>query len=64
MCYDVSLTHRIDMDKAQKRLVELREADPIGYMKSPEYKELLHTISAAGHHIKEYDRKIAMGIKF
>lgn len=64
MCYDVSATHRNKVRENNVRMKQIENQKPKDFFNDPEWKELSQDNSWRNHIIKDYDRKIRMGIKF
>lgn len=64
MCYDVSAKWRGEKSENEIRMKEIQKEKPDDYFMDKEWNKLREANRMADFHIRDYDRKIARGVKF
>lgn len=64
MCYDVSASHRHDVEQNRKRMKEIEQQFPESYFINKEWNKLREENRVHEMLIRDYNRKIKMGVKF
>jgi hypothetical protein len=64
MCYDVSASHRHDVEQNRKRMKEIEKEFPDTFFTNKEWRRLVEDNRMHDMFIRDYNKKIKMGVKF